>query len=155
MGPTALAFGVLALSGATAKDLGFVLTAQAIPMVLLMPFGGVLADRVPRALVVSTTDMILGALVVGLAYRMLCRLRVSPAARLSATVFLGAGTVLWYSAAVGTTWFLAHLVAMALTLLSLTLALEADEAAVEPEPGPGSSRVRGPHRTRCRSSTMT
>ena len=64
MSPTALAFGVLALSGATAKDLGFVLTAQAIPMVLLMPFGGVLADRVPRALVVSTTDMILGALVV-------------------------------------------------------------------------------------------
>ena len=64
MSPTALAFGVLALSGATAKDLGFVLTAQAIPMVLVMPFGGVLADRVPRALVVSTTDMILGALVV-------------------------------------------------------------------------------------------
>ena len=108
-----------------------------LPAVVLMPFVA-LFGLDANAQWIST---LLGALVVGLAYRMLCRLRVSPAARLSATVFLGAGTVLWYSAAVGTTWFLAHLVAMALTLLSLTLALEADEAAVEPEPGPGPARL--------------
>jgi MFS family permease len=65
MGPTALAFGVLAIPGADGKDLGFVLAAQAIPMVLLMPLGGVLADRRSRAAVIAVTDIILGALVVG------------------------------------------------------------------------------------------
>lgn len=64
MGPTALAFGVLALPGATGKDLGFVLAAQAIPLVVLMPLGGVLADRRSRALVIAVTDIILGALVI-------------------------------------------------------------------------------------------
>ena len=64
MGPTALAFGVLAIPGADGKDLGFVLAAQAIPMVLLMPLGGVLADRRSRAAVIAVTDIILGALVV-------------------------------------------------------------------------------------------
>ncbi|MFM7719011.1 MAG: MFS transporter, partial [Actinomycetota bacterium] len=64
MGPTALAFGVLAIPGASGKELGFVLAAQAIPMVLLMPFGGVVADRRSRAAVVAISDVILGALVV-------------------------------------------------------------------------------------------
>ena len=64
MGPTALAFGVLALPGATGRDLGFVLAAQAVPFVLLMPLGGVLADRRSRAAVIAVSDVILGALVV-------------------------------------------------------------------------------------------
>jgi predicted MFS family arabinose efflux permease len=64
MGPTALAFGVLALPGADGKDLGFVLAAQAIPMVLLMPLGGVLADRRSRAAVIAVSDIVLGALVI-------------------------------------------------------------------------------------------
>ena len=64
MGPTALAFGVLALPGATGKDLGFVLAAQAVPFILLMPLGGVLADRRSRAAVIAVSDVILGALVV-------------------------------------------------------------------------------------------
>ncbi len=64
MSPTALSFGILALHGATARDLGLVLTAQAVPLVLLLPLGGVIADRLPRAVVISTTDMILGGFVV-------------------------------------------------------------------------------------------
>ena len=64
MGPTALAFGVLALPGATGRDLGFVLAAQAVPFILLMPLGGVLADRRSRAAVIAVSDVILGALVV-------------------------------------------------------------------------------------------
>jgi predicted MFS family arabinose efflux permease len=64
MGPTALAFGVLAIPGADGKDLGFVLAAQAIPLVVLMPLGGVLADRRSRALVIAVTDILLGALVI-------------------------------------------------------------------------------------------
>ncbi|MHB0928847.1 MAG: MFS transporter [Candidatus Nanopelagicales bacterium] len=64
MSPTALSFGILSLPGATARDLGFVLAAQAIPLVVLLPLGGVIADRLPRAVVISTTDMILGGFVV-------------------------------------------------------------------------------------------
>lgn len=64
MAPTALSFGVLGLPGATPKDLGFVLLAQAVPLVLFLPVGGVIADRLPRALLVSTTDLVLSAFVI-------------------------------------------------------------------------------------------
>lgn len=37
--PIALAFGVLALPGATATSLSIVLAAQAIPLVIMLPFG--------------------------------------------------------------------------------------------------------------------
>ncbi len=63
MAPTAISFGVLGLDGATPRDLGIVLAAQAIPLVLMLPIGGVLADRFPRALIISSTDVILGAFV--------------------------------------------------------------------------------------------
>ena len=62
--PIALAFGVLALPGATPTTLSIVLAAQAIPLVLILPFGGVNADRVGSARVISTMDMLVS--VVGL-----------------------------------------------------------------------------------------
>ncbi|MFM8943795.1 MAG: MFS transporter [Actinomycetota bacterium] len=68
MGPTALAFGVLAIPGATGKDLGFILAAQAVPFILLMPFGGVLADRRSRAAVIAVSDVVLGALTIAEGY---------------------------------------------------------------------------------------
>ncbi|MFI6482420.1 MFS transporter [Nonomuraea sp. NPDC050663] len=46
--PVALAFGILDLPGATSKTLSVVLTAEALPMVLFMLVGGVIADRFPR-----------------------------------------------------------------------------------------------------------
>ncbi|MFF4771772.1 MFS transporter [Microtetraspora fusca] len=46
--PVALAFGVLALPGATPTTLSVVLTAEALPMVAFMLVGGVIADRLPR-----------------------------------------------------------------------------------------------------------
>ncbi|MGW4425831.1 MFS transporter [Streptosporangium sp. NPDC004631] len=46
--PVALAFGVLALPGATATTLSVVLAAEALPMVAFMLVGGVIADRLPR-----------------------------------------------------------------------------------------------------------
>ncbi|MEV7013626.1 MFS transporter [Streptosporangium sp. NPDC051022] len=46
--PVALAFGVLALPGATASTLSIVLTAEALPMVVFILVGGVIADRLPR-----------------------------------------------------------------------------------------------------------
>ena len=63
MAPTALSFGVLGLPGADAKDLGLVLAAQAVPLVLFLPLGGVIADRLPRAVVISTTDLILSGFI--------------------------------------------------------------------------------------------
>lgn len=67
MAPTALAFGVLALKGATPSSLGVVLAAQAIPLVVFLPIGGVIADRFKRAVIVSSTDMILSVVIFAIA----------------------------------------------------------------------------------------
>lgn len=61
--PIALAFGVLALPGATATSLSIVLAAQAIPAVLMLPFGGVIADRLGRARVIMVTDALVSVFV--------------------------------------------------------------------------------------------
>lgn len=47
-GPVALAFGLLALPSAGPGTLSAVLAGQAVPQVLFVLFGGVLADRFPR-----------------------------------------------------------------------------------------------------------
>jgi hypothetical protein len=46
--PVALAFGVLALPGATGTDLSIVMAARMFPMIALMLFGGVIGDRCKR-----------------------------------------------------------------------------------------------------------
>lgn len=64
LAPIALAFGVLGLDGATPSSLSIVMAAQLGPMVLFMLFGGVLADRFPRAMVVGVSDVLLSAFVI-------------------------------------------------------------------------------------------
>ena len=61
--PIAIAFGVLSLPGATPTSLSIVLAAQALPLVLVLPIGGVVADRLGRARVVAVTDILLSAFV--------------------------------------------------------------------------------------------
>lgn len=61
--PIALAFGVLALPGATASTLSIVLVATAIPLVVVLPFGGVIADRLGAARVIATTDIVVSLVV--------------------------------------------------------------------------------------------
>ena len=61
--PIALAFGVLALPGSSPTSLSIVLAAQAIPLVVMLPMGGVIADRLGRARVIAATDIILSAVV--------------------------------------------------------------------------------------------
>ena len=61
--PIALAFGVLELPGATPTSLSIVLAAQAVPLVIMLPIGGVVADRLGRARVIAITDVILSAFV--------------------------------------------------------------------------------------------
>lgn len=64
LGPIALAFGVLSLEDATATTLSIVMACQLGPMVLFMLFGGVIADRYPRAMVVGSADVALSAFVI-------------------------------------------------------------------------------------------
>ncbi len=56
----AVAFAVLDLTG-SATDLGIVLAARSTPQVLFLLFGGVLADRLPRARVVVVASVVSGA----------------------------------------------------------------------------------------------
>jgi MFS family permease len=56
--PVALAFGVLALPGATGKDLSIVMAARMFPMIALMLFGGVVGDRYKRNRIVGGADII-------------------------------------------------------------------------------------------------
>jgi MFS family permease len=69
--PVALAFAVLDLTG-SASDLGFVLTARLVPLVLFMLAGGVWADRLPRQQLMIWSHLgrlvsqgVLGLLIVG------------------------------------------------------------------------------------------
>ncbi|WP_156725211.1 MFS transporter [Streptomyces apocyni] len=59
MAPVALAFAVLDIGGA--EDLGLVLAARVLPLVAFMLLGGVLADRLPRRLVMVWSDLVRGA----------------------------------------------------------------------------------------------
>lgn len=67
MAPTAVAFGILALKGATPSSLSVVLVSQAVALVIFLPIGGVVADRFKRAVVVSTTDIMLSVVMLGIA----------------------------------------------------------------------------------------
>ena len=53
----ALAFAVLELTG-SASDLGIVLAARTIPLVLFLLAGGVWADRLPRRALMVTSDLV-------------------------------------------------------------------------------------------------
>ena len=55
--PVALAFAVLDLTGSV-TDLGLVIAAQTTPLVVLVLFGGVWADRLPRQLVMLASDCV-------------------------------------------------------------------------------------------------
>ena len=92
-----------------------------LPAVLLLPFVAVFG--------LATDDQLLGAVLgainVGLCWRMLSRLTERNSVAVLATL-LAFGTVAWYAAMLATTWFLAHLVALTFVLLGITLALDAD-----------------------------
>ena len=57
LAPIAITFAVLDLTG-SASDLGFVFAAQTAPMLLLVAVAGVWADRLPRQLVMLTSDAV-------------------------------------------------------------------------------------------------
>ena len=61
MAPVALAFAILNTLHGSATELGLVLTARQVPVVVLLLFGGVLADRLPRNHVRVASNVLSGA----------------------------------------------------------------------------------------------
>ena len=60
MSPIALAFGILALPNGSANLLGLTLGVTSAMFILMVPFGGVIADKYGRAKMVGLTDTLAG-----------------------------------------------------------------------------------------------
>jgi hypothetical protein len=104
---------------------GALLPFPPLPAIVLVPFvavWGIATD-------IRAVSVLVGAVDVGIAWWALGRLPVSRRIRLATTIFFGFGTVLWYAAQLGTTWFFAHVVAVAFILAALGVALGADRGA--------------------------
>jgi hypothetical protein len=101
-----------------------------LPAVVLLPLVALIGLAVDQMFLA----ILIGAVDVGLAFWLLGRLPVRPAVRNLLTIFVGAGTGLWYAASLGSTWYFAHVVAVGLTLASVGLALDADEAEARRDP---------------------
>jgi hypothetical protein len=118
---------VYPLSELNGSTTGALLPFPPLPAIVLMPFvavWGLMTD-------IRAVSVVLGSINVGLAWWALGRLPVSRTVRLATTVFFGLGTVFWYAAQLGTTWFFAHVVAVTFLLLALGVALGADPGADE------------------------
>ena len=90
-----------------------------LPAIVLVPFvaiWGLAADQ--EAVAIG-----LGAIGVGLAWWMLGGLRLRATVRALATAVFATGTVWWWATAVGSTWYLAHLVAADIALVAVGVAL--------------------------------
>ncbi|MGW4486403.1 MFS transporter [Amycolatopsis sp. NPDC004368] len=71
LAPVALAFAVLDLTG-SAVDLGLVVGVRSIANIALLLFGGVLADRLPRSVIMQGTEVAAGVTQGVLAVSVLC-----------------------------------------------------------------------------------
>jgi MFS family permease len=99
-GPVALAFGVLALPGATATTLSVVVAAQSLSMVAFMLIGGVVADRLPRFRVMVAADL-LAALAWGGIGAMLITGRAPVSLLVTLAAVAGMATALFFPALTG------------------------------------------------------
>lgn len=93
-----------------------------LPAMLLIPFVAVGGLGTDAALLVAC----LGAVNVALAWRLTSRLTTDRLAALVATAFYGLGTVAWYAAMLGSTWFAAHVVASFFIFVAITIAVDGD-----------------------------
>jgi hypothetical protein len=93
-----------------------------LPAILLVPL--VLVQGVPADQ--GLFAVVLGAINVGLCWRMVTRVTDNSGANFLATLFFAFGTVAWYAAMLGSTWFFAHVVAITFLLLAITAALDGE-----------------------------
>ncbi len=94
-----------------------------LPAVVLLPFVAIWGMATDQAFLA----VVLGALDVGIAFWLLGRVPIRSGLRAALTLFVGAGSALWYASSLGTTWFLAHVVALGFTLAAVAIALDADD----------------------------
>jgi hypothetical protein len=134
--PTPKFQDVLPVLDATGQPTGYgLLPFPPLPAIVLMPFVAIWGLATNERVV----SVGLGAVSVGLAWWMLGRIAVSRTVRIATTLFFALGTVFWYAAQLGATWFFAHVVAVACLLLAVGIALDGDRTAdddVEVLPGP-------------------
>lgn len=97
-----------------------------LPAVLLMPFVALWGLGTDAALLCA----ILGAINVALCWRMLTRVTDRRWAAVAGTLFYAFGTVAWYAAMLGSTWYAAHVVASTFLFLGITAALDAEAREV-------------------------
>jgi hypothetical protein len=93
-----------------------------LPAIVLLPFVALWGMSTNSALICA----VIGAINVSLCWRMLQRVTTRRDAALLGTVFYGFGTVAWYAAMLGSTWFFAHVVASTFLFLGITAALDAE-----------------------------
>ena len=105
-----------------------------LPAILLLPFVAVFGLGTNGAAVAA----VLGAVNVVLCWVMLLGVTPRRSAALLGTLFYGFGTVAWYAAMLGTTWFLAHVVASTFLFLAIGVAVRADARGAR---APGSMAV--------------
>ncbi len=96
-----------------------------LPAVVLLPFVALWGVTTDGQLVFA----ILGAVDVGIAWWVLGMLPIRTWVRFAATVFFAFGTVFWYTAQLGTTWYQAHVLAVGLALLAIGVAIRGDPSA--------------------------
>jgi hypothetical protein len=114
---------------------GALLPFPPLPAILLVPFVALWGFATD----IRAISVAFGAIAVGLAWWALGGLAVSRRVRLATTIFFAFGTVFWYAAQLGTTWFFAHVAAVTFALLALGVALRSDPGAddeVEEAPSP-------------------
>ncbi len=120
---------VMPILGEAGQDTGRgIIPFPPLPAWVLLPFVAVWHMATNEQLLA----VVFAAVDVGIAYWMLGHLPVRPAIRWLTALFLGLGSVLWYAAAIGSTWFWAHIVAVGCLLLAVGLALSVDRYAAEP-----------------------
>jgi hypothetical protein len=86
-----------------------------MPSFLLMPFAAIWGMDTNQTMF----SIVLGAIDVALAWRMLGRFRFTVNARIWLTAFFGAGTIIWFEATSGGSWELTMVVAVLFTILAL------------------------------------
>ncbi len=101
-----------------------------LPAIVLLPFVAVWGLATDQEAVAIG----LGALGIGLAWWMLGGLRSRMTVRALTTVVFATGTVWWWATAVGSTWYLAHLVAADIALVAVGVALRHDPEAATQRP---------------------
>ena len=116
---------VYPLSELNGSPTGALLPFPPLPAIVLLPFVAIWG----LATDIRNVSVLVGVVDVALAWWALGRLRVSRRIRLATTVFFAFGTVFWYAAQIGTTWFFAHVCAVGLLLIAVGIALGADPDA--------------------------